>query len=70
MKFRRLTRNNRPALQVIVESDYSNPGLGLDDLVDQIQHWSETNVCGHRIAWDMWGFRNEKELAFFLLKWS
>ena len=44
---------------------------GLRDTdMDPIQNWCVENRCGVRISFDMFEFRNEDELAFFLLRWS
>lgn len=44
-------------------------GLGEIDM-DPIQHWCEANKCGRRISFDMFQFKNNKELTMFLLKWQ
>ena len=44
---------------------------GLRDTdMDPIQDWCVANKCGRRTSFDTFRFRDEKELAFFLLKWS
>jgi hypothetical protein len=40
-----------------------------DDAV-AIQQWCDVNVCGRRMSFDMWQFRNEQELVLFLLRWA
>lgn len=44
-------------------------GLSEEHLVP-VQEWSEANNCGRRISFDMWKFRNKKEITAFLLKWG
>jgi hypothetical protein len=44
---------------------------GLRDTdMDPVQDWCVANKCGRRTAFDTFKFRDERELAFFLLKWS
>ena len=44
---------------------------GLRDTdMDPVQDWCVANRCGVRTAFDTFRFRDEKELAFFLLKWG
>ena len=38
--------------------------------MDPIQDWCVQNKCGVRTSFDMFKFRDEKELSMFLLKWS
>ncbi len=35
-----------------------------------VQEWCEANNCGTRISFDMWKFKNKKEITAFLLKWG
>lgn len=51
--------------------NYSNPGLqlGEKELVE-IQQWCEQNHCGRRTSFDMFKFRNQKEMTVFLLRWA
>jgi hypothetical protein len=44
-------------------------GIGEDEM-RIIQLWCEQNQCGRRVSFDTFQFRNKKDLAFFLLKWS
>jgi len=44
-------------------------GLRETDM-DPIHEWSKTCNCGVRTSFDMWKFKSEKELAWFLLRWS
>ena len=41
-----------------------------EDMLIPIQKWSEENNCGRRMSFDLWQFRNEKEVTMFLLKWN
>jgi hypothetical protein len=52
-------------------SDYSNPGMGLneEDMVP-VQQWCDEHECGLRISFDMFRFKNEAEVVAFLLRWS
>jgi hypothetical protein len=36
---------------------------------DAIMQWTMENHMGVRMSFDMWKFRDEKELMVFLLKW-
>jgi len=38
--------------------------------LDPVQDWCVQNRCGVRTSFDMFKFRNEKELAMFLLRWA
>jgi hypothetical protein len=55
-------------------SDYSNPGFANPALIqsqlEEIGQWCNENCCGQRTSYDMFKFRNEKEIAAFLLRWS
>jgi len=44
-------------------------GLRDTDL-DPVQNWCVENRCGVRVSFDQFEFRNQDELAFFLLKWT
>jgi len=44
-------------------------GLNESD-IDPIQAWCEQHSCGKRISFDMFKFRNKKEITMFLLKWG
>ena len=35
-----------------------------------VQAWCEQNRCGIRTSFDMFRFRNEKEMSIFLLRWG
>jgi len=38
--------------------------------MDPIQDWCVQNRCGVRTSFDTFKFRNDKELALFLLRWA
>ena len=69
-----LRRHNRRGCTVVVEFDQSK----MDRLVlgDQFQiltdmiTWCEQNNCGRRISYDMFTFKNRKEMMLFMLRWS
>lgn len=45
--------------------------VGLNEAdIDPIQEWCEQHNCGKRISFDMFKFRNKKEITMFLLKWG
>ena len=44
-------------------------GLNEYDL-DPIQYWCKEHNCGTRMSFDMFKFRNKKEITMFLLRWS
>lgn len=36
---------------------------------DAIMQWCMEHQCGVRMSFDMWNFKNEKDLMAFILKW-
>ena len=54
--------------------NYSNPGFAnpkvIQEQLDQIGQWCYENHCGRRTSYDMFKFRNEKDMTAFLLKWG
>lgn len=44
-------------------------GLNEND-IEPIQKWCEEHNCGKRISFDMFRFRNKKEITMFLLRWG
>ena len=38
--------------------------------MDPIQNWSEECNCGTRMSFNVWKFKNEKQITMFLIKWS
>jgi hypothetical protein len=41
-----------------------------DQQLKQVQDWCQENNCGCRISYDMFRFKNKKEISFFLLRWN
>jgi len=44
-------------------------GLNEGDM-DPIQTWSVECNCGTRMSFNVWKFRNEKQITMFLIRWS
>ena len=44
-------------------------GLNESDM-DPIQAWSVECNCGKRMSFNVWKFKNEKQITMFLIKWS
>jgi len=44
-------------------------GLREDDM-DPVQAWSTECRCGTRMSFNVWKFKNEKQITMFLMKWS
>lgn len=67
-------RDSAYPLIVIARIAYNHGAItttGLRDThLDPVQDWCVANKCGRRTAFDTFKFRNEAELAMFLLKWS
>ena len=38
--------------------------------MDPIQQWCQESNCGKRISFDMFQFKNDKQITMFLLRWS
>jgi len=43
-------------------------GLNENDL-EPIQTWSEETNCGKRTSFNVWQFKNEKQITMFILRW-
>jgi hypothetical protein len=43
-------------------------GLNENDL-EPIQKWSEETNCGKRMSFNVWQFKNEKQITMFILRW-
>jgi hypothetical protein len=41
-----------------------------DEHLEPVAAWCQENRCGVRTAFDQFRFRNEQEIAMFLLRWS
>jgi hypothetical protein len=44
-------------------------GLNEDDM-DPVQVWSVECNCGTRMSFNVWKFKNEKQITMFLIRWS
>ena len=44
-------------------------GLNETDM-DPIQAWSTECRCGTRMSFNVWKFKNEKQITIFLIRWS
>lgn len=44
-------------------------GLNEGDM-DPIQVWTEETNCGKRMSFNVWQFKNEKQITMFILKWA
>jgi hypothetical protein len=49
----------------------NRPGHGLKETdMDPVQAWSEECCCGVRMSFNVWNFKNEKQITMFLIRWS
>ena len=49
----------------------NRPGRGLGESdMDPIQAWSEECRCGVRMSFNVWLFKNEKQITMFLIRWA
>jgi hypothetical protein len=37
---------------------------------EDIEQWVRSSNVGRRVAWDQWEMKNEKNLSWFLLRWT
>ena len=44
-------------------------GLNESDM-DPIQSWTDECHCGTRMSFNVWKFKNEKQITMFLIKWT
>jgi hypothetical protein len=63
-----------PGLKLQAYTDDVGPrgferGLNESDM-DPIQAWSEECRCGVRMSFNVWKFKNEKQITMFLIRWS
>ena len=63
-----------PGLKLQAYTDDVGPrgferGLNESDM-DPVQAWSEECRCGVRMSFNVWKFKNEKQITMFLIKWS
>ena len=49
----------------------NRPGRGLNESdMDPVQAWTEECCCGTRMSFNVWHFKNEKQITMFLIRWS
>jgi hypothetical protein len=49
----------------------NRPGRGLRETdMDPVQAWTEECGCGVRLSFNVWLFKNEKQITMFLIRWS
>ena len=41
-----------------------------EEMLIPVQEWSDEHDCGQRMSFDLWRFRNQKEVTAFLLRWG
>jgi hypothetical protein len=44
-------------------------GLNETDM-DPVQAWTEECNCGTRMSFNVWKFKNEKQITMFLIRWA
>ena len=74
MTQRQWRRKRELELEAVYEMDPLSDRLYPDgrdsDHYDAISEWCVMNRCGRRTAYNQFRFRNEDEIAVFLLRWS
>jgi hypothetical protein len=74
-RWRRVDRPNRAGIWIqLLGADLPHPpypdhGTLTETEADAIMQWTMKNQIGVRRSFDLWRFRNEKDLMAFLLKW-
>ena len=63
-----------PGLKLQAYTDVVSPrgferGLNESDM-DPVQAWSVECNCGTRMSFNVWHFKNEKQITMFLIRWS
>ena len=63
-----------PGLKLQAYTDDVGPrgferGLNESDM-DPIQAWTEECRCGTRMSFNVWLFKNEKQITMFLIRWA
>ena len=49
----------------------NRPGRGLRETdMDPVQAWTEECNCGTRLSFNVWLFKNEKQITMFLIRWA
>ena len=41
-----------------------------EDEMEAVQAWSNECNCGTRMSFNIWKFKNEKQITMFLIRWS
>ena len=44
-------------------------GLRESDM-DPVQEWTDKCNCGKRMSFNIWKFKNEKQISMFLIRWT
>ena len=60
----------RKGKKEIVWGSLSGFGPAEDAALRTVQDWSEQNKCGRRTAYNVWKFKTEDDMTFFLLRWA
>jgi hypothetical protein len=60
----------RKGKKEIIWGSLSGFGPAEDAALRMVQDWSEQNKCGSRTAYNVWKFKNEDDMTFFLLRWA
>ena len=60
----------RKSKKEIIWNTLSGFGPAEDAALRAVQQWSELNKCGRRTAYNVWKFKNEDDMTFFLLRWA
>jgi len=63
-----------PGLKLQAYTDDVGPrgferGLNETDM-DPVQVWSDECNCGKRMSFNVWKFKNEKQITMFLIRWT
>jgi len=63
--------NQRPGIWLRANfQSWVRSNKSIDAELDEVSVWCLENQCGLRMSYDLWRFKNEEQLTFFLLKWS
>ena len=69
LKWKRLPGTRLQAYTDDIQPRGFEVGLRESDM-DPVQAWSEQCHCGTRMSFNVWKFKNEKQITMFLIKWS
>lgn len=70
-KIKWVTTANRLTLAARIEIQPRGFEVGINEKdIDPIQQWCQEHNCGTRISFDMFKFKNKKEMTIFLLRWG